>query len=73
MASTCSNCKYWQDISRNIDRGYCRRNAPRPAAVSPIGETGNLDGVWPRTSPGDWCGEWSQKVEVEQPLEQQSE
>ena len=62
METTCSTCKYWQSIQKNIDLGYCRRYAPRPTAVSPLGETGNLDSIWPRTAPGDWCGDWLQKA-----------
>ena len=53
MDKKCRTCKYWvgkPDATTN-SFGDCRRYAPRP---------GDKDG-WPRTKPGDWCGEFEIK------------
>lgn len=50
---TCSTCRFWHE-----DPAQCRRYPPVvPAGGCPSRETGST--YWPRTSPGDWCGEWA--------------
>lgn len=47
----CERCEWWQkvpDLPPEVERGECRA---APPAVLPM-----EDGVWPRTSPDDWCG-----------------
>jgi len=56
----CNGCRYWYKQEETDIRGYCRRHAPKPATQSPLAESTNLDGVWPRTSGEDWCGEWAE-------------
>lgn len=46
----CPNCRFWWVDKSGF--GQCRRFPPTPTVK---------DGraLWPVTSSGDWCGEWS--------------
>jgi hypothetical protein len=49
----CSNCEYYHC---RYQQGKCRRYAPRPCETSLI--------TWPEVNEQDWCGEFSQKIEL---------
>jgi len=62
----CGNCKHWEgrEDSRNVrtgelERGECRRSAPRP--FDRWGDGTNV-AVWPITAATDWCGQFEQKL-----------
>ena len=47
----CGHCRYWQQIADDDGTllGNCRRHPP------------HYEG-WPRTLPGDWCGDFVQRI-----------
>lgn len=54
-AERCERCRFW--LAR---AGECHRHAP---AVGPSG----VEGVWPVTEPGGWCGEWAARGDAAVP------
>ena len=57
-AHQCPRCHYFKLRERapdGIERGICRRYAPRPGT-----ENANPDASWPAVHSGDWCGEFVQ-------------
>ena len=66
MEKECRNCRFWEgkaDATRN-SYGDCRRYAPRAI----VGTQGAAATKWPRTNPGDWCGEFEGKPEDWNPI-----
>ena len=60
----CCQCRFWQEVEGPVHLGECRRWAPRGASLlrPPATKDGAysltaLEGFWPQTKPGDWCGE----------------
>ena len=51
----CRSCPFWDALpnalgeKREPDRGFCRKNAPRPQA--------SRSREWSQTGWGDWCGD----------------
>ena len=62
MESQCSTCRFWKQTGDTPVVGKCRKYAPRAVAMDPLSDTTNLDVIWPRTAPTDWCGEWETGV-----------
>lgn len=63
---TCFNCRFWENENGGTNENSpCKRYAPRVMLfqIDPDGcGLENADsGAWPRTLPGDWCGEWKPK------------
>ena len=57
--STCSTCKFFDiDASRARDHGLCQVNPPTVPNMS-VSDTG----VWPRVTPGSWCGAHQPDIE----------
>ena len=55
--STCSTCKFFDlDAGGARDHGLCRVNPP---TVPNMSDTG----VWPRVTPGSWCGAHQPDIE----------
>lgn len=66
----CRLCRFWAPEERGDPAagGACRREPPRVLATfawdpqegligrSPL--MTETEGVWPRTDPDDWCGQW---------------
>lgn len=53
---TCETCRYWLGMYDDAEVGFCRRYPP---IVVGMGIAANAP--WPKTVPGDWCGEYSRK------------
>lgn len=63
-SARCSNCAYSDDGESPSDPAdgrwwLCRRRAPIVYAAADDGFAGG-NGIFPRVSPDDWCGEWIQ-------------
>ncbi len=50
---TCDTCKWWMETSYPV--GMCRRYPPVPDQTVVFS---NPNGIWPRTTRSDVCGEW---------------
>lgn len=46
--TNCRDCRFWKPPTGSYADGECRRHTPQLDAYR---------GVWPETSPDDWCGE----------------
>lgn len=62
---TCEACRWWTLLEGTVSTGVCRRNPPlaftdKVKPRLPIA----APGIWPETSPGDYCGEWAQREAV---------
>ena len=64
MEFNCQTCKFWKKTGDTPLLGVCRKYAPRATAMDPLSGIENLDVIWPRTGPGDWCGEWENRAET---------
>lgn len=51
---TCATCKWWMEIDGRV--GKCRRYPPSPR---PDAHYFDVNGIWPRTTSNDMCGEWT--------------
>ena len=56
MDELCRNCRYWTGKREGTTSsvGDCRRHAPTVSHIS----------KWPKTHPGDWCGEFKSMEEI---------
>lgn len=57
---SCATCRWWEaPSSAETDAGVCRRHAPLVVAV-PSSPSALSVGTpfWPRTRPGEFCGDW---------------
>jgi len=69
----CKDCKFWEgfiDDDEKESLGQCRKHAPKLRALllsdsikdnDDDGESIGREGIWPDTTPDDWCGEFQQK------------
>lgn len=53
----CRKCEFWEMPHRQEENGECHRHTPYPVA-------GGIATVWPKTPPGEWCGEAVEKEAV---------
>jgi hypothetical protein len=62
VAEQCQTCRLWRRLAE--DSGACHACPPQPVLYDPAvpGQApppGGLRVAWPRTGPGDYCGDWS--------------
>jgi hypothetical protein len=62
-AMKCGTCRYWDELNKTL--GSCHRYAPRPVIKETTESRTSCAVLWPKTKEGEWCGEWSVKVELE--------
>lgn len=64
MKKRCDNCQCWE---RDGVDGICRAKCPKSAVID-CKRNPNLQLVWPRTKPSDWCFEGFLPVEKQDNL-----
>ena len=69
---SCESCKFWERLEDSKDgKGHCRVNAPIAVGLlsgTPPSGQEKFTGIWPRTMPLDWCGEYEAPDRKQQPF-----
>ncbi|GAG68882.1 unnamed protein product [marine sediment metagenome] len=55
----CEDCRFWdRDVQLIGAKRLCRKNPPTTTIKD---DKDGINSLWPRTSAGDWCGEFQKK------------